>query len=149
MYKEKDIAKKGIIEKNQLLQKLKKVSSDSKFIKEIIKYEKDFVTKKIMRKTFKDKELKQIVDDLLLLKQELKNTKGSIKYQYLKKYPDVIKQVDSISRKIIDLSIECKVELENYILSKQKIVSFKYQNKQKIEEAKQVEREKANEEILK
>ena len=149
LYKEKDIAKKGIIEKNQLLQKLKKVSSDSKFIKEIIKYEKDFVTKKIMRKTFKDKELKQIVDDLLLLKQELKNTKGSIKYQYLKKYPDVIKQVDSISRKIIDLSIECKVELENYILSKQKIVSFKYQNKQKIEEAKQVEREKANEEILK
>ena len=42
LYKEKDRAKKGIIEKNVLLQKLKKANTDSKFIKEMVQYEKDF-----------------------------------------------------------------------------------------------------------
>ena len=149
LYKEKDIAKKGIIKQNQLLQKLKEVNLDSKFIKNIIQYEKDFSNKKVMKKTLKDRELKQIVNDLLVLKQELKNTNGSIKYQYLKKYPDIIKQVDSISKEIIDLSIECQHEIENYIVAKQKIVAFKYQDEEKIQKAQQEEERKAQAEILK
>ena len=32
----------------------------------------------------------------------LKETSGSIKYQYLKKYPEVIKKVDDLSQKIIE-----------------------------------------------
>lgn len=149
LYKEKDRAKKGIIEKNQLLQKLKKVSIDQKFINNILQYEKDFANKKIMKKTFKDKELRQITNELLLLKQQLRNITGSIKYQYLKKYPDIISQVDSISKKIMELSIECQEEIEKYILAKQKIVSFKYQNEEKILKAQKEERQKAEEEILK
>ena len=149
LYKEKDRAKKGIIEKNQLLQKLKKVSVDQKFINNILQYEKDFANKKIMKKTFRDKELKQITNDLLLLKQQLNNITGSIKYQYLKKYPDIISQVDSISKQIIELSIECQEEIEKYILAKQKIVSFKYQNEEMILKAQKEERQKAEEEILK
>lgn len=149
LYKEKDRAKKGIIEKNQLLQKLKKVSIDQKFINNILQYEKDFANKKIMKKTFKDKELSQITNELLLLKQQLRNITGSIKYQYLKKYPDIISQVDSISKKIMELSIECQEEIEKYILAKQKIVSFKYQNEEMILKAQKEERQKAEEEILK
>lgn len=149
LYKEKDRAKKGIIEKNQLLQKLKKVSVDQKFINNILQYEKDFANKKIMKKTFKDKELKQITNELLLLKQQLRNITGSIKYQYLKMYPDIISQVDSISKKIMELSIECQEEIEKYILAKQKIVSFKYQNEEMILKAQKEERQKAEEEILK
>ena len=149
LYKEKDKAKKEIIEKNQLLQKLKKVSIDQKFINDILQYEKDFANKKIMKKTFGNKELKQITDDLLLLKNQLSNITGSIKYQYLKKYPDIISQVDSISKKIIELSVECQEEIEKYILAKQKIVAFKYQNEEMILKAQLEEKQKAEEEILK
>lgn len=149
LYKEKDMAKKGIIEKNQLLQKLKKVSRDPKFIKDMLQYEKDFTNKKIMKKTFKDKELKQITNELLLLTQQLRNITGSIKYQYLKKYPDIINQVDSISKKIMELSVECQEEIEKYISAKQKIASFKYQNEEMILKAQQEEKQKAEEEILK
>ena len=102
-----------------------------------------------MKKTFKDKELKKVVSELLVLKEQLRNTKGSIKYQYLKKYPDVIKQVDRISKKIIDMSLQTQLEIEKYILAKQKIVAFKYQDPQKIQKAQEVERQKAEEEILK
>lgn len=149
LYKEKDKARKGIIEKNQLLQKLKKVSQDQKFINDMLQYEKDFANKKIMRKTFKDKELKQITNEMLLLKQQLQNITGSIKYQYLKKYPDIIMQVDSISKKIVELSVECQQEIEKYISAKQKIVAFKYQNEEMIQKAQQEEKKKAEEEILK
>ena len=149
LYKEKDRAKKGIIEKNVLLQKLKKANTDSKFIKEMVQYEKDFVNKKIMKKPIKDKELKKIADELLKLKEQLRNTKGSIKYQYLKKYPEIIKQVDSIARSIIESSLDTQVEIEKYILAKQKIVSFKFQDQDKIQKAQQEEKEKAEEEILK
>ena len=83
------------------------------------------------------------------MKEELKNTKGSIKYQYLKKYPDIIKQVDAISKTVIDMSIETQAEIEKYILAKQKIVAFKYQDPQKIQKAQEDERKKAEEEILK
>lgn len=149
LYKEKDIAKKGIINKNDFLHKLKEVDSNPKFIEEITQYEKDFANKKIMKKTFKDNELQKLVDELLALKQQLKTTKGSIKYQYLKKYPDIINQVDDISKIIIDMSLETKIEIEKYILAKQQIVSFKYQNQEKIAKAQEVEKQKAEEEILK
>lgn len=149
LYKEKDIAKQGIIENNNLLQKLKNVSSNQKFLKDIMQYEKDFSSKKIMKKTIKDKELKKVVNELLLLKEQLKNTKGSIKYQYLKRYPDIIKQVDSISKIIIDMSLETQQEIDKYILAKQKIVSFKYQNQEKIIKAQEIEKQKAEEEIFK
>lgn len=149
LYKEKDRAKKGIIEKNVLLQKLKKANTDSKFIKEMVQYEKDFANKKIMKKPVKDKELRKIADELLKLKEQLKNTKGSIKYQYLKRYPEIIKQVDSIARSIIESSLDTQVGIEKYILAKQKIVSFKFQDQDKIQKAQQEEKEKAEEEILK
>lgn len=149
LYNERDIAKKGIIEKNIFLQKLKNINSDPKFQKDIMQYKRDFTNKKIMKKVFKDKELQRLVDELLVLKQQLKTTNGSIKYQYLKKYPDVIKQVDSISRTIIDMSLETKIEIEKYILAKQQIVSFKYQEQEKIAKAQEVEKQKAEEEILK
>lgn len=149
LYNEKDIAKKGIIKENDFLQKLKKVDSNPKFIKEIMQYERDFANKKIMKKTFKDKELQKLVDELLVLRQQLKTTKGSIKYQYLKKYPDIIKQVDSISRTIIDMSSETQKEIDKYILAKQKIVSFKYHDQEKIVKAQEIEKQKAEEEILK
>ena len=148
-YKEKDLAKKGIIEKNVLLQKLKKSNTDSKFIKEMVQYEKDFANKKIMKKPVKDKELRKIADKLLKLKEQLRNTKGSIKYQYLKRYPEIIKQVDSIARSIIESSLDTQVEIENYILVKQKIVSYKFQDQDKIQKAQREEKEKAEEEILK
>lgn len=149
LYKEKDLAKKGIIEKNVLLQKLKKSNTDSKFIKEMVQYEKDFANKKIMKKPVKDKELRKIADKLLKLKEQLRNTKGSIKYQYLKRYPEIIKQLDSIARSIIESSLDTQVEIENYILVKQKIVSFKFQDQDKIQKAQREEKEKAEEEILK
>ena len=140
LYKEKDLAKKGIIEKNVLLQKLKKSNTDSKFIKEMVQYEKDFANKKIMKKPVKDKELRKIADELLKLKEQLRNTKGSIKYQYLKRYPEIIKQVDSIARSIIESSLDTQVEIENYILVKQKIVSFKFQDQDKIQKAQREEK---------
>lgn len=149
LYEEKDIAKKGIIKENNFLQKLKDVDSNPKFIKEITQYEKDFANKKVMKKTFKDKELQKLVDELLALKRQLKTTKGSIKYQYLKKYPDIINQVDGISKTIIDMSLETKMEIEKYILAKQQIVSFKYQEQEKIAKVQEVEKQKAEEEILK
>ncbi|HBC84290.1 MAG TPA: hypothetical protein DCZ30_02240 [Clostridiales bacterium] len=149
LYNERDIAKKELIEKNSFLQKLKNINSDPKFLKDIMQYKRDFTNKRIMKKTFKDKELQKLVDELLALKQQLKTTKGSIKYQYLKKYPDIIKQIDSISRTIIDMSLETKMEIEKYILAKQQIVSFKYQDQEKIVKAQEIEKQKAEEEILK
>lgn len=149
LYKEKDKAKKGILEENTLLQKLKQVSSNPKFIQDILKYEKDFYNKKIMKKTFSDKKLRNLVDDLLILKVELKKTQGSIKYQYLKKYPDIIKQIDNISKSIINLSLETQEEIDRFILVKQKIVTYKYQDEIKIRQAQEIEKEKAEEEILK
>lgn len=149
LYREKDVAKKEIIEKNHLLQKLKSVSSNEKFIKDIMQYEKDFASKKIIKKNFKDKELQKVVNELLMLKQQLKSTTGSIKYQYLKKYPDIIKQVDSISKSIIDMSLETQREIEKYILAKQKIISFKYYDQEKIQGAIKEEQQKAEAEIMK
>ena len=149
LYNERDIAKKGLIEKNSFLQKLKNINSDPKFQKDIMQYRRDFTNKKIMKKTFKDEELEKLVKELFLLKEQLKQTNGSIKYQYLKRYPDIIKQVDCISKTIIDMSLETKIEIEKYILAKQQIVSFKYQDQEKIAKAQESEKQKAEEEILK
>lgn len=149
LYNERDIAKKGLIEKNSFLQKLKSINSDPKFLKDIMQYKKDFENKRIMKIAFKDKELQKLVDELLLLREQLRNTTGSIKYQYLKKYPNIIKQVNSISKTIIDMSLETRLEIEKYILAKQQIVSFKYQEQEKIRQAQEVEKQKAEEEILK
>lgn len=149
LYNEKDIAKKGIIEKNIFLQKLKSINSDPNFLKDIMQYKKDFENKRIMKIAFKDKELQKLADKLLLLREQLRNTTGSIKYQYLKKYPDIIKQVDSISKTIINMSLETILEIEKYILAKQQIISFKYQEHEKIQRAQEIEKQKAEEEILK
>lgn len=149
LYNERDIAKKGFIEKNSFLQKLKNINSDPKFLKDIMQYKRDFTNKKIMKKTFKNEELEKLVKELFALKEQLKQTNGSIKYQYLKRYPDIIKQVDGISKTIIDMSLETKMEIEKYILAKQQIVSFKYQDQEKIAKAQEVEKQKAEEEILK
>ena len=148
LYKEKDLSKKKIKE-NELLKNLQKVSSDKKFLKEMLQYERDYSNKKIMKKTIKDKDIKNIASDLIKIKQLLKQTKGSIKYQYLKRYPDIIKEIDNLSRKIIDNSLDIQEQFNKYILARQKIVAFKYSDELKIEEAQEQEKVKAEEDILK
>ena len=149
LYKEKDIAKKKIIQENITLQNLKKISSDSKFLKDMMRYEKDYQNKKIIPQRLKYRNIKNIALDLLELRKLLKETSGSIKYQYLKKYPEVIKKVDDLSQKIIEKSLDTQKQINEYILAKQKIITFKYSDKNKIEEAQKLEKEKAEEEIKK
>lgn len=149
LYKEKDIAKKNIIDKNSVLQNFKKVSTNQKFLKDMMQYEKDFYNKKIMKRTLKNKNIRSVALDLIKIKQLLKQTSGSIKYQYLKKYPDIIKEVDKLSRKIVDMSLDTQEQVDKYILAKQQIVAFKYSDEQKIKEAQKLEKEKAEVEILK
>lgn len=148
LYKEKDLSKK-MIKDNELLQKLQKFSSDKKILKEILQYEKDYSNKKIIKITIKDKEIRRIASDLIKIKQLLEHTKGSIKYQYLKKYPDVIKEINNLSKKIIDSSLDIQEEIDKFILAKQKIVAFKYNDESKIIEAQNQEKKKAEDEILK
>ena len=149
LYSEKDIAKKKIIQENKILQNLKKVSNNSKFLKEIMNYEKDYQKKKIIPQRLKYRKIRNIALDLLELRNLLKGTKGSIKYQYLKKYPEIIKKVDDLSRKIIDMSLDTQKQIDEYILAKQKIITFKYSDENKIEEAQKLEKEKTEEEIKK
>ena len=49
----------------------------------------------------------------MMLVKKLKQTQGSIKYQYLKKNPDVIKEIDNLSRKIIDSSLDIQEQWIN------------------------------------
>lgn len=149
LYKEKDITRKGIITDNKFLQEIKNVSTNKKFIKDILQYEKDFNDKKILKHNISNKKIKLVVDDLIKIKSLLKQTSGSIKYQYLKKYPNIINEVDNLSKKIIELSLECQEQVEKYIQIKQDIVSYKYQNEEKIKQAQTIEKEKAEQEILK
>ena len=149
LYKQKDSAKKKIIENNEFLNEMKKVSTDSKFLKDMLQYEKDFYNKKLMKQNIHSEQLKLIVDDLLKIKELLKQTSGSIKYQYLKKYPNVIKEIDNLSKKIINMSLECQEQIDIYIKVKQEIVSYKYQSETKIKQAQENERVKAEQEILK
>ena len=149
LYKEKDITRKGIITDNKFLEEIKNVSSNKKFIKDILQYEKDFNDKKILKHNISNKKIKLVVDDIIKIKSLLKQTSGSIKYQYLKKYPNIINEVDNLSKKIIELSLECQEQVEKYIQIKQDIVSYKYQNEEKIKQAQTIEKEKAEQEILK
>ena len=148
LYKEKDLSKK-MIKENQLLKNLQEVSSNKKFLKEMLQYEKDYSNKKIMKRTIKNRDIKNIASDLIKIKQLLKQTQGSIKYQYLKRYPDIIKEIDNLSRKIIDNSSDIQEQLNKYILARQKIVAFKYNDELKIKEAQEQEKIKAEEDILK
>ena len=149
LYKQKDSAKKKIIEDNEFLNEMKKISTDSKFLKDMLQYEKDFYNKKLMKQNIHSEQLKLIVDDLLKIKELLKQTSGSIKYQYLKKYPNVIKEIDNLSKKIINMSLECQEQIDIYIKVKQEIVSYKYQSETKIKQAQENEKIKAEQEILK
>ena len=148
LYKEKDLAKKNVKE-NSLITKLQKGISDKKLLKDILQYEKDYSNKKIMKRTIKDKDIRNIASDLIKIKQLLKQTHGSIKYQYLKKYPNVIKEIDNLSIKIIYSSLDIQEQMDKYIIARQKIVAFKYSDELKIEEAQKQEKEKAEEDILK
>lgn len=149
IYQEKDLAKKNITSENYILSELKKVTSDEKLLNELMKYEKDFNQARRIRALLKDSEVKNIVDLLIDLKKDLKQTTGSIKYQYLKKYPDIIKKVDYISNIVIDSSVQCQVEIEKYIKAKQKLLEFQYSDKEKLEQAKIKAKEEAHEEIIK
>ena len=149
IYQEKDLAKKNITSENYILSELKKVTSDEKLLNELMKYEKDFNQARRIRALFKDSDIKQVVDLLIDLKKELSNTTGSIKYQYLKKHPDIIKKVDYISNIVIESSVQCQIEIEKYIKAKQKLVQFQYTNKEKLEQAKAKAKEEAQEEIIK
>ncbi len=149
IYQEKDLAKKNILAENQIINKLKQVSQNNDFINSIIKYEKDSQTDKIMRQIFKDEDLKGIIELILDLKQDLQATEGSIKYEYLKKYPNIIKKIDIISNKIIDTSYECKLQIENYINAKQKIVEFRYSNEKKLQYQQQKIKTETEKEVLK
>ena len=149
LYKQKDSARKKIIEDNEFLNEMKKVSTDSKFLKDMLQYEKDFYNKKLMKQNIHSEQLKLIVDDLLKIKDLLKQTNGSIKYQYLKRYPDIIKEIDNLSKKIIDKSLECQEQIDIYIKVKQEIVSYKYQSEIKIRQVQEDEKIKAEQEILK
>ena len=149
LYKQKDNAKKQIVASNSFLNEMKKVSTDKKFLKDMVQYEKDFYNKKLMKHNIHNEQLKLITDDLLKIKALLKQTSGSIKYQYLKRYPNIIKEIDNLSKKIIAMSLECQEQIDLYIKVKQKIVSYKYQNEIKIKQAQEDEKIKAKQEILK
>ena len=125
------------------------MTSDERLLQELLQYEKDYNQTRRIRALLKDSEIKHIVDLLIDLKKELKQTTGSIKYQYLKKYPDIINKVDNISNVIIDSSVQCKIEIEKYIKAKQKLEEFKYTNKEKMEQAMAKAKEEAQEEVIK
>lgn len=149
IYQEKDLAKKNITSENYILRELKKVTLDEKLLNELMKYEKDFNQTRKIRALLKDSDVKNIVDLLIELKKDLKQTIGSIKYQYLKRYPDILKKVDYISNTIIDSSMQCQIEIEKYIKAKQKLLEFQYSDKEKLEQAKDKVKEETQEEIIK
>ena len=115
----------------------------------MLQYEKDFYNKKLIKQNLQNYQLEIIVDDLLKIKDLLKQTTGSIKYQYLKKYPNIIKEIDNLSNKIIAMSLECQEQIDTYIKVKQDIVSYKYQSEAKIKQAQENEKAKVEQEVLK
>ena len=149
IYQEKDLAKKNITSENYILEELKKVISDSKMRDELIKYEKNFNQTRKIRALLKDADIKNVVDLLIDLKKDLEQTTGSIKYQYLMRYPDIIEKVNYISSVLIESSLQCQAEIDKYIKAKQKLVEFQYSNKDKIEEAKQKVKEETEKEVIK
>ena len=149
IYQEKDLAKKNITSENYILQELRKAVKDERTLKDLIKYEKNYEQTRRIRAVLKDENIKQVVDLLIDLKKELKNTTGSIKYQYLLKYPDVIEKVDNISNIIIKDSLQCQKEIDKYIRAKQKLLEFQYTNPQILEEAQEKVKLEAEQEIIK
>ena len=149
IYQEKDLAKKNITSENYILQELKRAITDPKLRKDLLQYEKDFDQTKRMRALLKDSEIKNVVDLLIDLKGDLKETTGSIKYQYLKKYPEIISKINHISSVIIESSVQCQIEIEKYIKATQKLKEFQYTNPQKLEEVKEQARIEAEQEIMK
>jgi len=149
IYKEKDLAKKNITSENYILEELKKVVTDEKLLKDLIKYEKNFNQTRRIRALLKDVDIKNVVDLLIDLKKELEQTTGSIKYQYLMRYPDIIEKVDYISNVVINSSVQCKIEIEKYIKAKQKLLEFQYSDKAKLEKAQAEVKQKAEKEIIK
>ena len=149
IYQEKDLAKKNITSENYILNELKRVTSDEKLLNELMRYEKNFNQTRKIRALLKDSDVKNIVHLLIDLKKDLKETTGSIKYQYLKRYPDIIKKVDYISNIVIDSSVQCQIEIEKYIKAKQKLLEFQYSDEEKLEQAKIKVKEEAQEEIIK
>ena len=149
IYQDKDLAKKNITGENYILQELKKANLDEKFVRDLMKYQKSAFQNHRVRSILKDEEIKEVVDAMLVLKDELKNTTGSIKYEYLKAYPEILAKVNDIAIRIIELSPQCQVEIDKYIKAKQKLAEFKYTDKDKLEEAKQKIEEEAEEEVIK
>ena len=149
IYQDKDLAKKNITGENYILQELKKANLDEKFVRDLMKYQKSAFQNHRVRSFLKDEEIKEVVDAMLVLKDELKNTTGSIKYEYLKAYPEILAKVNEIAIKIIELSPQCQNEIDKYIKAKQKLAEFKYTNNEKLEEAKQKIEEETGEEVIK
>ena len=149
LYQEKDLAKKNIIAENEIITKLKQITQDEKLIKDIMKYERNFKQNKIMKQVFKDQELERIINLLIDLKYELKKTNGSIKYEYLKKNPQIIEKIDNISKEIISTSYECQIQIDNYIKTKHKILEFQYSDEMKLENEKQRIQGETEQEIIK
>lgn len=149
IYQDKDLAKKNITGENYILQELKKANLDEKFVRDLRKYQKSAFQNHRVRSVLKDEDIKEVVDAMLVLKDELKNTTGSIKYQYLEAYPDIIAKVNEIAIKIIELSPQCQREIDKYIKAKQKLAEFKYTDNDKLEEAKQKIKEETEEEVIK
>ncbi len=149
IYQEKDLAKKNVTAENYILEQLKKVSQDEKFLKGLMKYEQNFNPNKIIRSLLKDNDIKNIVDSLIDLKKDLQTTTGSIKYKYLLKYPNIKETVDSISNMIITSSLQCQIEIDKYIKAKQKLLEFQYSNNDKLNQAKEKVKQDAEDEIIK
>lgn len=149
IYHDKDLARKNITAENYILNELKKVTDDKRLLDEFMEYEKGFEGSKKIRSMLKDNEIKEIVSLLFDLKEKLKETTGSIKYQYLMKYPDIIQEIDKISNLIINSSLQCQKEIDKYIEAKQKLVEFKYSDKDKIKIEKDRVKQEAEKEIIK
>ena len=149
IYHDKDLARKNITAENYILNELKKVTDDKRLLDEFMEYEKGFEGSKKIRSMLKDNEIKEIVSLLFDLKEKLKETTGSVKYQYLMKYPDIIQEIDKISNLIINSSLQCQKEIDKYIEAKQKLVEFKYSDKDKIKVEKDRVKQEAEKEIIK
>lgn len=149
IYQDKDLAKKNITGENYILQELKKANLDEKFVRDLMKYQKSAFQNHRVRSILKDEDIKEVVDEMLVLKDELRNTTGSIKYEYLKAYPEILEKVNEIAIRIIELSPQCQNEIDKYIRAKQKLAEFKYTDKDKLEEAKQKIKEETTEEVIK
>lgn len=149
IYQERDLAKKNVTGQNYILQELKKANLDEKFVKDLMKYQRSSFQNHRIRSILKDEDIKNIVDEMLELKDKLKETSGSIKYQYLKVYPEVIAKVDDITKKIIELSPQCQSEIDKYIKAKQKLAEFKYSDSEKIENERQKIKEETEKEVIK